>query len=1574
MKTNPLFMRAVLGGWALVLGTTASVAAGGWDSRVLMDEFYAEGASAGDLDGDGVTDLAYGPFWYSGPDFSERKRFAPGDPFEPDEGYSDNFFSFVHDVTGDGENDVVVFGFPGKEVRLYVNPGEGKRGEAWPMHQIADNLANESPHFVDLKPGGLPEMVGARDGVYGYYEAGADATKPWVWRGISAKGEAKTPFGHGLGVGDVNGDGRLDVVEMMFWYEQPEGDDGATAWKKHRWALTPYGRGGAQILVDDVDGDGDADLITSLNAHGRGLAWFEQTTPNRFARHNIMGNSSTENAYGVAFSQLHAMALGDMDGDGRNDFVTGKRWMAHKGKDPGAFEPAVLYWFRNTVGADGVEFVPELIHDDFGVGTEVMVTDLNGDGRLDVLSGSKKGLSVHMQGEGATAIRAEQWKAEGGRPQNGYGKDLSAEAALARMDVPEGFAVDLIAAEPDVVQPIAMCFDARGRIWVIEGNTYPQRAPEGQGKDRILIFEDGDGDGSFETRKVFAEHINLASGIEVGFGGVFVGAAPNLLFFADADGDDVPDGYPEILLDGWAWQDTHETLNAFTWGPDGWLYGCHGVFTHSNVGMPGASPEERQPINAGVWRYHPVTRDFEVFAWGSSNPWGVDFDEHGEWFITACVIPHLYHLSQGGRYFRQAGQHFNPYVFDDIRTIADHVHYGDGTFGSMKGDGKVDRQLSAAKAADTSAVGGGHAHCGLTIYQADEFPEAYRGDLLFHNLHGHRVVRERLEREGSGFVGRHRPDFMFSNDHEHVGVTVMQGPDGALYTSDWNDSQTCHHRDVEIWDRSNGRIYRVRHGEAKSTVTNLVERDVEGLVAALGHGNAFWARQGQRLLQERAAAGELDGGKLLEALRAFEKEHADEVPLRLRAFWTAHACGLLTTEDLAARLDDESEYMRGWAVQFLGEKREALSAEVLARVERLAAEERSPVTRRYVASLLQRLPFEQRWEIAAGLMGHAEDHYDRNIPLLTWYGVEPLVPVDPDRAFELADGTTWPRMREYIGRRAAATAEGREALLTSLSKAKTADDYVLRAGQLLLALHHLPPVERPASWVAARERGEALKAKAPAVADVMSRMGVRFGDADYYPKWRGMARNAKASRPERVKALELLTAGGDPELGVLARDLIDDGAVRAAAVKALRESPGVETAEVLVSRLGEFPLALRNEAINLVAARPESALVLLRAVDEKEVEASLVSPVMLDQFERFGDGAIDELIERNWVRGAGGVDLAQLAEAIEKWEKKLHPKLMARADASRGRQVYQMTCGTCHKLFGEGIDLGPDLTGSNRADLAYVLENVLAPSAVVGKDYMLNIFTLKDGSVVSGMVRESQPDFFKVAMPGGTLTDVKLVEVSERQEIPQSLMPAGLFEALPLEQVADLVKYLASPAQVALPGPGGQAVVKKAGVPVPAKKPGLPPLGPPKQGVTRVEGEGLLEGAEVTGGRLREQMMGRFLAGRWSGDAQLWWTGGKPGDVLTLTVPDLAPGNHALSVHPTTAGDYAQMRVMVNGHVREVDLFTPRVLAGEPVTFEGVNVSPTEPLKVRFEITGANDKAKRAYMVGIDRVEVEKAK
>jgi putative membrane-bound dehydrogenase-like protein len=584
---------------------------------------------------------------------------------------------------------------------------------------------------------------------------------------------------------------------------------------------------------------------------------------------------------------------------------------------------------------------------------------------------------------------------------------LKPEEAAKAITLGEGFNVTLFAGEPDVVQPVAFCIDDRGRLWVAEALTYPKRAPDGQGKDRILIFEDTDGDGKADKRTVFIEGLNLVSGLEVGFGGVWVGQAPHLLFIPDKDGDDKPDGPPEVLLDGWAYQDTHETLNAFTWGPDGWLYGCHGVFTYSKVGKPGAPDSQRTPINAGVWRYHPTKRVFELFAEGTSNPWGVDFNDQGQAFITACVIPHLYHVIQGARYQRQGGQHFNPYTYKDIETIADHVHWA-GSAGPHAGNNRSD------------AAGGGHAHCGAMIYMGGLWPEKYRSSIFMANIHGNRINTDILEPRGSGYVGKHGADFLKMNDKWSRLINLKYGPDGNVYLIDWYDQQACHLNQPEKFDRGNGRVYKItytggepRRYEGTKNLSGLSDAELVGLQAG---SNDYFVRHARRILQERGAKGAVAGLKEMLA-------GANDDAKRLRALWALHAVAGVDEAVLMGELKNPSPYVRGWAIQLAceeGKPSEALVAEFV----RLGKEDPSQVVRLYLASAVQRIPAASRWEILRGLVSHAEDAQDHNLPLMYWYGLEPLVGLDKAKALTMATTGKVPLLREFVARKLATGGAG----------------------------------------------------------------------------------------------------------------------------------------------------------------------------------------------------------------------------------------------------------------------------------------------------------------------------------------------------------------------------------------------------------------------------------------------------------------------------------------------------------------------------------------------------------------------
>lgn len=577
---------------------------------------------------------------------------------------------------------------------------------------------------------------------------------------------------------------------------------------------------------------------------------------------------------------------------------------------------------------------------------------------------------------------------------------LSGTEAANAMTPPKGFKITLAAAEPDIIRPISFTVDSRGRLWVVEGHTYPVPAPEGGGRDRILIFEDTNGDGTLDKRSVFAEGLNLVSGIEVGLGGVWLGAAPYLLFIPVDANTDKPAGPPQKLLDGWGTQDTHEVLNNLRWGPDGWLYGTHGVFTHSNVGKPGAPDSERTKINAGVWRFHPTTRQFEVFAEGTSNPWGIDFNDYGHAFITACVIPHLYHMIQGGRYFRQAGKHFNPYTYDDLKTHADHVHWV-GERGPHAGNFR------------SASAGGGHAHAGAMIYLGNSWPSEYRNDIFMNNINGAKLNRDHPARSGSGYTVTHRPDFLAMNDSWSQWLNLKYDPSGSVYAIDWYDKNQCHSPNPDVHNKTMGRIFKITHENDKCVQVNLSKASDLDLVKYQLHPNEWYVRQARTILQERGP-----NKRVHKALKEILANNPDTTR-KLRALWALHVTKGLSEKELADLLANENEYVRSWAIQLLAEDK-AVAPETLKQFAELAQRDTSALVRLYLTSALLRLEPGQRWGVLEALVQKEQDKADHNLPLMVWYAAEPLAALDAKRALELAQKSKLPKHLPYTIQRIAA--------------------------------------------------------------------------------------------------------------------------------------------------------------------------------------------------------------------------------------------------------------------------------------------------------------------------------------------------------------------------------------------------------------------------------------------------------------------------------------------------------------------------------------------------------------------------
>ena len=579
--------------------------------------------------------------------------------------------------------------------------------------------------------------------------------------------------------------------------------------------------------------------------------------------------------------------------------------------------------------------------------------------------------------------------------------------AAKTMQVPKGFNVTLFAGEPDIKQPIGFCFDDRGRLWVAEANNYPDKKA---GKnDCIIILEDTDGDGTHDKRIVFYDKLEYVSGIEVGFGGVWVMSIPNFYFIPDENYDGVPDREPVLLLDGFGTHaNSHNIANGFAWGPDGWLYGTHGITNWSLPGKPGTRRANRRRFEGGVWRYHPVRHVWEAFAIGTTNPWGIDWNEYGHAFVCNCVNPHLFHIIQGAYYDPARNRPTGRFAYERIQTIADHLHFTN-TKTIRAGIGTPEED----------AAGGGHAHSGTMIYLGDNWPRKYRGDVFMNNIHGRRINHDRLARKGSGYAASHERDMMRARDPWFVGVTLAYGPDGGVYVSDFSDTGECHH--TRNTKKQTGRIYKITFGKPKPWKGNIGKLNMAELVRLHGHPNDWHARHARRVLQERAtlALGQTTGQA--EFIRVL-KTHRDTA-LRLRALWTLHGTRELSAKLLVGLLRDKSEHLRAWAIQLLCENRKPTEA-ACEEFARMAHEDNSPLVRLYLASAMQRLSLEQRVPVLVHLLANAEDKHDQNLPLMYWYATEPVVAADRLAAVKLLTACKIPKVRQFITRR---IATGRDA-------------------------------------------------------------------------------------------------------------------------------------------------------------------------------------------------------------------------------------------------------------------------------------------------------------------------------------------------------------------------------------------------------------------------------------------------------------------------------------------------------------------------------------------------------------------
>lgn len=991
-------------------------------------------------------------------------------------------------------------------------------------------------------------------------------------------------------------------------------------------------------------------------------------------------------------------------------------------------------------------------------------------------------------------------------PDAGAGP-MPAEQAAAAMKLPPGFKCTVFAAEPEVQNPIAMSWDARGRLWIAENYTYAERGTKFDLalRDRVIILSDKDGDGRCDERKVFTDDVQMLTSVEVGLGGVWLMCPPQVLFIPDRNGDDEPDGKPEVVLDGFTVppENYHNFANGLRFGPDGWLYGRCGASAPGELGAPGTPPEERIPMRGGIWRYSPRTKVVEALTSGTTNPWGHDWDAHGELFYINTVNGHLWHMMPGAHFVRPHTIDPNPHVYQCIDTHADHWHFDTGKDWSKSRDGAANE------------YGGGHAHSGAMIYLGGAWPKEYTGRLFTWNLHGRRANQERLDRVGSGYVGRHEPDFCLVSDPWFRGMELSYGPDGQVYALDWSDTGECH--ESTGVHRTSGRVYRIAYEgkDAKPEAVDLRSASETRLVDLMyEHPNEWLIRQARLELSRRKAGGD----SMLPAMAALGRQLDREKPTKwtkgLRAFWTLSVIDGFSSDYLTVLLTDVDEHVRAWSVRLLTDNwpldtmmshRPASAAvarppepNVLLALEKLAKEDPSPLVRLALASTLQRLPVDKRVAIAVPLLRHTEDADDHNLPLMIWYGLIPLGESHPAELANLAAGTKWPVIRRHIARRLAEDIDKRPRPLDALivEAAIFGDrgfqsDVVAGISEALAGWHRAKqPIVWPKLVDKLRDTEDAT------VRDQVRDLSAVFGDGRALDEVRRVALDGKAELTSRKAALQTLVDARPPDLRKTCEQLLTVRFLNPVAARGLALFDEPKVADMLVKAYRQFHNSDRPQLMEVLTSRPSFAKALLVAVAEQKIPREALSASVARQIHSFGNEELQELLTKTWgeFRDSPAEKKAQAA----KLKQQLTPETLATADRSAGRALFNKTCAACHKLFGEGTTVGPDLTGANRGNIDYLLENIVDPSAVVTADFRLQILVLNDGRIFSGLVTAKTDRTLTLRTATESVT-IDREDVEEQRSAPLSLMPDNQLQPMTDEQLRDLFAYLMGRTQVPLP-------------------------------------------------------------------------------------------------------------------------------------------------------------------------------
>ena len=952
---------------------------------------------------------------------------------------------------------------------------------------------------------------------------------------------------------------------------------------------------------------------------------------------------------------------------------------------------------------------------------------------------------------------------------------LSPAESLSRFQLPADLKIDEVLAEPEIAQPVFVNFDERGRLWVVEYRQYPEPAGlkmlsrdnvwrvvydkvpvappnHEKGLDRITIHEDSDGDGTFDKHKVFLEGLNIATACVRGRGGVWVLNAPYFLFYPDKDNDDVPDGDPEVLLEGFGLEDTHSVVNSLCWGPDGWLYAAQGSTVTGRVKRPGSKDAPVHSMGQLIWRFHPETKKYEVFAEGGGNAFGVEIDAKGRIFSGHNGgDTRGFHYPQGGysrKGFDKHGPLSNPYTF--------------GYFDAMKNN-------ATPRFTHT-----------FVIYEADALPDAYRGRLFGVAPILSHVVMSDVFAAGSTFETKDVGFAIKTTDDWFRPVDIELGPDGALYVADWYDGQTNHYRNHEGQiDRSNGRVYRLRGLEPKPYKPfDLAKASTPELIERLKHPNRWQRQTALRLLGDRKDSAAI--GPLTAIVRDSKGQTA------LEALWALNLSGGLTGPLSIEFLRHEDPYVRLWTARLLCDGK-AASPEAAKALAALAEIEPNVEVRAQLASSARRLPASASLPIVRNLLAHSVDAKDLFIPLLLWWDIEAKAESDRSAVVDLfRDKGFWslPIVKETIDervmRRYAATGLGKDLATCAelLKLAPDADSGKRLAAGFESALEGRSAGNLPESLVEglARFQGGSVT------------LGLRQGRAEAVSEVLRVLDDERADKSKQLQYVQILGEVSQPRsipaLLKLARG--SDSALQGAAMRALRRYPNPEIGSTVLAAIPLMTDDVRGEAFNLLASRPLWARGLVEAADAKTIDPASVPGETIARLHRLKDAHVAAMSRKLWGEPKATTSAALQAEIVRLAG-------LIRKDPGNpreGEKLFAKTCGACHAMFGSGGRVGPELTTFRRDDLDNMLLNIVNPNAEIREGYGTLLVSTNDGQSLTGVLMDQDPGRVVIRGSDGHDLAIPRDEIEEMKASPSSLMPEGLLQSLSAKQVVDLFAYL----------------------------------------------------------------------------------------------------------------------------------------------------------------------------------------